>query len=30
MDHYEFYNVEQADELINWDTIPIIQLDSLK
>ena len=30
LDHYEFYNVEQADELINWDTIPIIQLDSLK
>ena len=30
LDHYEFYNVEQADELINWDPIPIIQLDSLK
>ena len=30
LDHYEFYNVEQADKLINCDTIPIIQLDSLK
>ncbi len=30
LEHYEFYNVEQADELINWDIIPIIQLDSLK
>lgn len=30
LDHYEFYSVEQADKLIDWDTIPIIQLDGLK
>lgn len=30
LDHYEFYNVEQADELINWNAIPVIKLDSLK
>lgn len=30
LDHYEFYNLEQADKLINWDVIPIIQLDDLK
>ena len=29
-DHYEFYNVEQADKLINWNTIPIMRLDDLK
>lgn len=30
LDHYEFYNVEQADKLINWNTIPIMRLDDLK
>lgn len=30
LDYYEFCNLEQADKLINWDDIPIIQLDDLK
>ena len=30
LDHYEFYNVEQADEIINWEIAPIVELKSLK
>ncbi len=30
LDHYEFYNVKQADNLIDWDAVPVIQLDDLK
>lgn len=30
LDHYEFYNVEQADEIMNWEIAPIVALKSLK
>lgn len=29
LDDYEFYNVEQADEIINWNSTDIIRIESL-
>ena len=30
LEYYEFYNVKQADEIINWEIAPIIKLEDLK